>query len=337
MAHRRTPPPRRRPATFRRAVCVLAAVVIMTLAPASTSVPPELWTTPGAAPGVSVAPGEGPAPDDDVVVPTRVPEAVAATFPTRSSVGLPAGWEPKDEHTGDLWIRARGAVVEDLRITGGVIRVAAENVTLRRVQAVDAFVVNDVNGACGSGLVVESSTFTRTAGATETDLPVIGTGGFTVRDVLIDGVPEGIRVGSKHCGGVTVENSYIAVVPPAECQDWHGDGIQGHNGGPVLVRQSVITLEERADCPGNAPFFYPGDQDNTSLTIDGLLVSGGGYPFRAGTSGTVYNLRVVDESWGYGPAEVSCPAVAVTGSHLVTVAANGRTTPVGRLAPCGGA
>lgn len=324
--------------TPRRVLGVLAATLIMTLAPASSAVPPELYGTPGAIPGVSVEPGEAHDPDLTAVDPTRVPDAaaVAATFPTKSGTGLPPGWEPKEEHAGDLWIRARGAVVEDLRITGGVVYVAAQDVTLRRVDAIDTFVVNDVNGACGSGLVVESSTFTRTTGATETDLPVIGSGGYTVRNVLIDGVPEGIRVGSQHCGGVTLEDSYIAVVPPAECQDWHGDGIQGHNGGPVLVRQSVITLEERADCPGNAPFFYPDDQGNTSLTIDGLLVGGGGYPFRAGTSGTVRNLRVIDESWGYGPAEVSCPAVAVTGSHVVTVADDGFTTPVERLAPCTG-
>lgn len=334
MAHMRTPSRRPRQPAVWRVVCVLAAVVLMTLAPASTAVPPELSGAVGPSPGVSVGPGEPP--DLSAVVPTRVPDAVAATFPTRSSVGLPAGWEPKDVHTGDLWIRARGAVIEDLRITGGVVYVAAQDVTLRRVDAIDTFVVNDVNGGCGSGLVVESSTFRRTAGATETDLPVIGTGGYTVRDVLIDGVPEGVRVGSKHCGGVTVENSYIAVVPPAECHDWHGDGIQGHNGGSLLVLQTTITLEERADCPGNAPFFYPDDQGNTSLTVDGLLVSGGGYPFRVGTPGTVNNLRVVDESWGYGPAEVSCPAVAVTGSHLVTVAEGGRTTPVGPLEPCGG-
>lgn len=333
----RSPQRRPRRVTPRRVLGVLAAAVVMTVAPASSTVAPYPSGAPRAVPGLSVAPGEAPAPEIAVVDPTRVPDAetVAATFPTRDDTGLPPGWEPKEEHTGDLWVSARGAVVEDLRITGGIIYVTGQDVTLRRVEAIDAFVVNDANGGCGSGLVVESSTFTRTTGATETDLPAIGNGGYTVRDTLIDGVPEGIRVGSKHCGGVTLENSYIAVVPPAQCQDWHGDGIQGHNGGPVLVRQSVITLEERADCPGNAPFFYPGDQGNTSLTVDGLLVSGGGYPFRAGTSGTVNNLRVIDDSWGYGPTEVTCPDIAVTGSHLVTLAADGSTTPVEQLAPCG--
>lgn len=311
-----------RQATRRWALCALAAVMIVAVVQASSAVPPAVWAS------------SGPSADVTDSWPTLGP-AAAATFPTSSSVGLPSGWEPKQEHTGDLWIRTRGAVVEDLRITGGIVYVAAQNVTLRRVHAVDAFVVNDVNGSCGSGLVVEGSTFARTSGATETDLPVIGSGGFTVRDVLIDGVTEGIRVGSKHCGGVTVENSYVGVVPPAECDDWHGDGIQGHNGGRVAVRQSTIILEEHDDCPGNAPFFYPEDQGNTSVTVDGLLVSGGGYSFRAGTTGTVRNLRVVDGSWGYGPAEVSCPAVGVTGSHLVTVAADGRTSSVGPLVPCG--
>lgn len=312
-----------RQATRRWAFCALVAAVVVTLAPASATVPPGAWA------------GSEASTDVEPTARQALGPAAAATFPTRSSAGLPSGWEPNQEHAGDLWIRTRGTVVEDLRITGGIVYVAAQDVTLRRVHAVDTFVVNDVNGACGSGLVVESSTFARTPGATETDLPVIGTGGFTVRDVLIDGVPEGIRVGSKHCGGVTVENSYIGVVPPVVCDDWHGDGIQGHDGGRLVVLQSTITLEERADCPGNAPFFYPDDQGNTSLVVDGLLVSGGGYPFRAGTTGTVRNLRVVNDSWGYGPAEVSCPAVAVTESHLVTAAANGRTRAVGPLAPCG--
>lgn len=322
MVRMRTAPRR---ATFRWALCALAAVVVTALAPASSAVAPFVADRSGTALGPAAA----------EPMPTLGP-AAAATFPTATSVGLPSGWEPKEEHAGDLWIRTAGAVVEDLRITGGIVYVAAQDVTLRRVHAVDAFVVNDVNGECGSGLLVESSSFERTPGATETDLPVIGSGGYTIRDVLIDGVPEGIRVASKQCGGVTVENSYIGVVPPEACDDWHGDGVQGYNGGEILVHQSTITLEERPDCPGNAPFFYPEDQGNTSVTIDGLLVSGGGYPFRAGTTGTVRNLRVVDESWGYGPAEVTCPAVAVTGSHVVTVADDGRTTPVAPLTPCAG-
>ncbi|PUB29950.1 hypothetical protein C8K30_102328 [Promicromonospora sp. AC04] len=258
------------------------------------------------------------------------------TFPTVRSAGLPPGWSPKKTHTGDLWIRKAGTVVKDLRIRNGVVYVAARNVTLRRVQAVNAVVINDVNGKCGSGLLIERSTFVSTGRSGETDLPVIGNGGFTVRDVKIDGVPEGIRVGSKHCGGVTVADSFIRIEPPHACRDWHGDGIQGYNGGRLVVRMTTITLRERANCPGNAPFFYPDGQGNTSLSIDGLLVRGGGYPFRAGTHGTVRNLQVVKGSWGYAAVEVSCPDVAVRRSHVVTVTGSGRTKSVGALDPCRG-
>ncbi|MFC8943377.1 hypothetical protein ACFT1B_35400, partial [Streptomyces griseoincarnatus] len=129
-------------ATRRWAFCALSAA-ILTLAPASSAVPPGVWA------------GSGASTDAEAGAPLNLGPVAAATFPTKSSVGLPAGWEPKQEHTGDLWIRTRGTVVEDLRITGGIVYVAAQDVTLRRVHAVDAFVVNDVNGACGSGLVVE--------------------------------------------------------------------------------------------------------------------------------------------------------------------------------------
>lgn len=266
------------------------------------------------------------------------PLTVASTppppaFPTRDDAGLPSVWTPRRTHDGDLLVDKDGTVVQDLRITNGTIRVTAKNVTLRRVHAVNTTVANDVNGSCGSGLLIEQSSFERTAPSTETDVPVIGNGGFTVRDVMIDGAPEGIRVGSKHCGGATIEDSYIRIVPPGVCEDWHGDGVQGHNGGPVVVRQTTIVLEERADCPGNAPFFYPEDQGNTSMDIDGLLVSGGGYPFRTGTPGAVRHLQVVKDSWAYGPVDVRCEGVSAQQAMVVTVS-GGRTTPVEPIALC---
>jgi hypothetical protein len=281
-------------------------------------------------------PDDHPAPtaSSEPVVPLPVASTPPpATFPTRDDAGLPSGWTPLQTHDGDLLIEKDGTVVQDLRITNGTIRVTAKDVTLRRVHAVDTTVANDVNGICGSGLLIERSSFEHTAPSTETDVPVIGNGGFTVRDVMIDGAPEGIRVGSKHCGGVTIERSYIRIVPPEVCGDWHGDGVQGHNGGPVVVRRTTIVLEERADCPGNAPFFYPEGQDNTSMDIDGLLVSGGGYAFRAGTPGAVRHLQVVQDSWGYAPVDVRCEGVSVRQTMVVTVS-DGRTTPVEPITPC---
>ncbi|MFD2797237.1 hypothetical protein ACFS27_27005 [Promicromonospora vindobonensis] len=301
-------------------VGALVATALTTIGPAPLTSPPEDSTASGPS---GDAAGSTAAGD----VSSSVAAATPITFPTAETAGLPAGWSPRRTHTGDLWIRTAGTVVEDLRITDGVIHVAAQDVTLRRVHAVGAKVVNDAGDTCGSGLVVEESLFVAGSAPThDTDLPVIGNGGFTVRDVVIDGVPEGIRVGAKQCGDVVVEDSFVRITPPDVCPDWHGDGIQGYGGGSVTVRRTWIIMREREDCSGTAPFFYPSGQGNTSLTIDGLLVEGGGYPFRAGTPGTVRDLQVVRDSWGYGPVDVLCSALTSWQAHVVTVS-DGLTTP----------
>jgi hypothetical protein len=308
---------------LRWTVGALVAVLLTTLGPPPVS-PPDVPEAPGA----SHDPGDDAAGGD-------VGAGVPITFPTATTAGLPAGWSPRRTHTGDLWIREEGTVVQDLRIADGTIYVEAKNVTLRRVHAVGSNVVNDVGDTCGSGLVIEASRFEAGSAPTrDTDLSVIGNGGYTMRNVVIDGLPEGIRVGAKQCGDVLVERSFIRVIPPEICQDWHGDGIQGYGGGSVTVKQTRIVMSETAECSGTAPFFYPSGQGNTSLTVDGLLVEGGGYAFRAGTPGTVRNLQVVLDSWGYGPVDVLCSALSEWQAHVVTVS-NGRTAP-GRAIECGG-
>ncbi len=309
----------------------LVAAVLTTLAAPPGTSPDD----PGASSPAATAQDTADAQTSSGDVPDAVEEAASITFPTPGTAGLPDGWRPKRTHTGDLWIRKAGTMVTDLRITDGTIYVEAKNVTLRRVQAVGSKVVNDAGPTCGSGLRVESSEFVRSSVLTgDGDQQVIGNGGFTVRNVVIDGVPEGIRVGAKQCGDVLVENSFIRVVPPDVCEDWHGDGIQGYGGGSVTVRNTRIIMRETAECYGTAPFFYPSGQGNTSLTVDGLLVEGGGYAFRAGTKGSVRNLQVVRDTWGYGPVDVLCSALTTWQAHTVTVS-NGRTKPVDPI-ECGG-
>lgn len=314
---------------LRWVVGALVAAALTTVAVSQNTSPDD----PGASSGGTeqdAAPTPSGEPPDPVV------ESAALTFPTPETAGLPDGWTPKQTHTGDLRISEPGTVVSDLRITDGTIYVDAQDVTLRRVQAVGSKVVNDDTPVCGSGLLVEQSEFVRSDVRTgDGDRQVIGNGGFTVRDVVIDGVPEGIRVGAKQCGDVVVEDSFIRVVPPDVCTDWHGDGIQGYGGGSLTVRNTRIIMRETADCYGTAPFFYPSGQGNTSLTVDGLLVEGGGYAFRAGTEGSVRNLQVVQDTWGYGPVDVLCPALTTWQAHTVTADNEGRTTPVDPI-ECGG-
>jgi hypothetical protein len=170
-----------------------------------------------------------------------------------------------------------------------------------------------------AGLTLNQVTFKRPAG-TVTDTDQEGTvryGGYTADRVFMDGVTEGFRNGG--CGSTTIQNTFIRVQSPDVCQDWHGDGIQGYGGGPMIIRNVSVDFQERGNCGGTAPFFYPRNQGNTRVDIDRMLVSGGGYSFRNGMPGPVRNLKVVNNSWGYGPIDVRCSVVTGWNTQIVTV------------------
>jgi len=262
--------------------------------------------------------------------------ASSGGFPTRGSAGLPAGWQPARQVTGDYWIRQAGTVIEDVRFTDGTIYVDAPNVTLRRIHAVGAIIVNDYDNVCKNGLLIEDSSFVPSGPTSDAHGQVIGPGGYTARNVLIDGVPEALRVSGKSygCTAVHIENSFIRIAAPDACGDWHGDGIQGYDGPPLVVRQTTLLMEERPGCYGTAPFFYPSGQGNTSVDIDGLIVSGGGYSFRNGMPGSVKNLHVL-EDWGYGAVDVNCSVLSTWQAQVATLSAAGQPVPV-RPIQCSG-
>lgn len=258
------------------------------------------------------------------------PPTSSKGFPTATNTGLPAGWTPKNEVTGDYWIRTPGAVVEDLRVINGTIHVQAPNVTLRRIDAPNTNVTNYVGGSCQNGLVIEDSRFITNGHTTDKDEPVIAPGGYTVRNIMIDGAPEGLRVGGKSagCGPVTVQDTFVRATSPQTCSDWHGDGIQGYDGAALVVRNSTVLLRETNNCYGTAAFFYPSGQGNTSIDIDGLMVGGGGYPFRSGMPGTVKNLKVIEKNWGYGPTLVECSPISAWQADVVRLDAAGQPVTV---------
>ena len=102
----------------------------------------------------------------------------------------------------------------------------------------------------------------------------------------------------------------------------------------MTVRDVTIVMEELGDCGGTAPFFYPSNQGNTSARIDGLLVQGGGYPFRLAMPGSVRGLKIVDRSWGYGPIDVRCSVLSSWGAAIVTITADYKvasTVPIATL------
>lgn len=288
----------------------------------STPTPPPTTTEPTPPTTKPTPPTTNPAPP------------AAGGFPTAASTGIPSGWTPKTKVSGDYWVRTDGAVVQDLEITNGAIHVAAKNVTLRRISGTDTVVDNYANGTCYNGLTIEDSSFVTKGRTTDAGDPVIGPGGYTVRNVLIDGAPEGLRVGGKGlgCSGVDVVDSFVRIAAPQVCNDWHGDGIQGYDGGHLVVRNSTIIMNESSTCQGTAPFFYPADQGNTSIDVDGLVVSGAGYSFRDGMPGTVKNLNVVENAWGYGPISVKCSAVTSWQASIVRLGSTGQPQVVKPLA-----
>lgn len=320
-----TPKPTATPTSRPTTTPVPTATPKPTPAPTATATPtPKPTATATPAPPVTppappVTTPEAPSTDAPAPVP-------AGGFPTRESAGLPDGWSPRQQVTGDYWIRTPGQVVEDLKITNGAIYIAAPNVTLRRIQGAGAYVRNGYAAACQPGLVIEDSEFTANGRTSDRDEPVIGHGGYTVRNVMIDGVPEGLRVGATDigCGPVTVERSFIRVVSPDSCTDWHGDALQGYGGAALTVRQSTMLMQVKNNCWGTAPFFYPSGQGNTSVDIDGLLVGGGGYPFRNGMPGPVRNLNVIDNDWVFGPVDVRCSVVTNWSAQAVRLDAAGQ-------------
>lgn len=260
------------------------------------------------------------------------------SFPGPSTTGVPLGWIPTATYTRTLRIAERGAVVEDVRLVNADLVISADNVTVRRVEIQGGHILNDTRGRCRNGLLLEDVSLVRAPDQITTDAgqPAVGTGSYIARRVKIDGLPEGFRVGgrSRGCTAVTIEDSYVRVVSPESCRDWHGDAIQGYDGPALTVRNVTLHLEETDTCGGTAPFFYPHSQGNESVDIDRLLVRGGGFPFRLGMPGSVLGLRIVHGSWGYGPIDVKCSVIRGWEAQIVTIDSASQPTTVVRAQPC---
>lgn len=248
----------------------------------------------------------------------------AGSFPTQGSVGTPNGWTPTQTISGNYTVSQSGAVVRGLRINGNLL-INAPNVLVDEVE------VNGQINSCQTGVVIEDSTVRASVGGEA----AISYGGYTIRRVEVAGpnVHEGIRAGG--CGPVVIEDSWVHVVPPSPCGDWHGDGFQGYQGRAVTIRNSFLWLEESSTCGGTAAFFYPRNQGNTSANIDGLIVRGGGFVFRDGMPGSIRNLHIVNGSWFYGPVDVYCPAVTSWQAFVSNLDANGQPVVV-RTQACTG-
>lgn len=223
-------------------------------------------------------------------------------------------------------------MVQNLRLINGILYIRANNVTIRNVELVSARIVNDYDHICYPVRIEDTSIL---RGSTDISMPAIESGGYTAVRLKIDGPSEGFRVGEKDfpgCeNGVTILDSWVKVDIPDDCSDWHGDGVQGYRGGPLVIRNTYINLAETKNCTGTSAFFYP-DQENTSVVVDHVLLAGGGYVFRLETPGSVTGLKIVDDSWDFAPLDVqSCSKLTAWDAELVTVNADGTVNSAGSL------
>lgn len=256
--------------------------------------------------------------------PTSTPIPPTAAFPSPVSTGVPAGWVPQLTRTTTLVVTSPNSVVQDIRINGGDLDIRADNVTVRRVEVIGG----EINTNCRP-TVLEDVSVLRDSSTSSSDLPAVHPGNYTARRVEINGTAEGFRVG---CGQpVVIENSYALVRYPDQCSDWHGDTLQGYDGGALNVRNVTLEFVDRTGCGGTAPFFYPrgSNQGNRGpVHVNGLLVSGGGFSFRLGHAGTVQGLRIENNTWGYGPIDVRCSVLTQWSAQIVTVNSNYQVTRV---------
>lgn len=253
-------------------------------------------------------------------------------FPNDKNTGVPKNWTPKQTYNNGYTVKTRGAVLQDVRVYGD-LRIEADDVTVRRVEVLGGEIYT---GCRRNATLVRVTVARRDGQSTSGHDPAIGPGGYRAVRVKIDGLPEGFRVGAKSsgCGNTVIKHSFVRVVAPTNCGDWHGDGIQGYDGPRLIIINTTIDFQERPGCGGTAPFFYPYGQGNTSAKIDGLLVMGGGYSFRLGMPATVTGLRIVDRSWGYGPIWVKCSAVTTWDAQIVKINKNYQPIETVRSQPC---
>jgi hypothetical protein len=267
---------------------------------------------------------------------------VGYRFPNRDTTGVPRGWKPRETRTDTLTITRPGAVVEDVRLAKGAdIVVEAKNVTIRRVDLQGGRITNQSGSDCGTGLVVEDSTFEPQPGQPfdGNDLPVIGEGGYVARRIEVWKRGEGFR--ASDCGPVTVTDSFAYILGDTpDCgRGLHSDGVQGYYAKGMTLRNATIIFGNPC---GTSPFYigygpgYPGQPPiNTGrYVVDRLLVAGGGWVFRQGVPGSVTGLRIVEKSWVYGPVESACSDISPWEAKLVKVDAQYRVTRVVRRQRC---
>ena len=117
------------------------------------------------------------------------------------------------------------------------------------------------------------------------------------------------------------------------CNDTHADGYQSHHArGATLVNNTIVFKNECGTSPYYAGYGYAesscAGQERTSCppestvntgtyNVDRMLIGGGGYVYRHQTPGSVTGLRIIDNSWWFGPIDNRCSVLSPWEAQIV--------------------
>jgi hypothetical protein len=276
-----------------------------TKSPTATPAPATPAPSPPASPQPATGASRCPLPAYPTPACTGVPAGTALTTINGNYTATRPGEQVSGKRiTGQLLVAAPGVVVRNSEIYGG-IRYASGSHNERT----HTFTISDSTLGAPSGCDQEYA---------------IGHRDYVASRVLVRNFGDAFRNSGNN---IVVQDSYARIC--AE-RGYHSDGIQGYGGGSnVVVRHNTIDQRNLPD--GTSPIFFS-DGSKGALIVDNLL-AGGGYTVRMYGSGYVFtgNL-VVNESWGYGPADNDCGGITWSGNAIVEIDANYRViSRVGEL------
>ncbi|MUN37172.1 right-handed parallel beta-helix repeat-containing protein [Actinomadura litoris] len=213
-------------------------------------------------------------------------EGSRITWPDLKTVGVPRGRRLRP--SGPITIRKRGAVIDGLLVRTE-INVAASDVTIRNTHLVGAGQWGIIQRKGASGLRVENSEINGD-GRTKVQYGILNQGGMvTVRRSYVHTVANGINTDHG-----LIEDCLIQ-----KLKEFPGDHVTGvqSNSGPapglsLVVRHNVVLNPVSQT---SAISIYQDFGRAHDVTIDGNLLSGGGYALYGGKGrfGRTSNIRVV--------------------------------------------
>lgn len=230
-----------------------------------------------------------------------VPSApLPAAWPDATSTGVPAGTILRE--SGSIVVTEPGAVIDGVLVRGS-ITVMAPDVVISRTRVLGGVIrTGDDSGSPLRTLIVDVEIDGRGLPDAARQAGV-GFGGFTVRRSNIHHVGIGVNAAFD----AVVEDSWIhdlVVDGDPASGGTHNDGILSNGGSRMRFVGNRITLDTRPNISG-AICLYGDFSPITDVTVQGNLLSGGGYALYAGSvQGKPYprarRVRVIDNRFSLG-------------------------------------